>query len=121
VAHQKPVMIAESAPCRYDLSDAAQAEAAWREWFELYFALIAQRREIKWFHLISYDWMRATYFAQTGWKNNDFTASPALLEKLVAELRRPQYLHTGDKALLKDYTRFRVMSTENPEEGGSGE
>jgi hypothetical protein len=121
VAHQKPVMIAESAPCRYDLSDPAQAEAAWREWFEPYFALLAQHSEIEWFHLISYDWTRATYFAQTGWKNNDFTANPALLEKLVAELRKPQYLHANDKALLKDYTRFRAMSTENPEEGGSGE
>jgi acetyl esterase/lipase len=106
VAHRKPVMIAESAPCRYDLSDPVQAEAAWREWFEPYFQVIAERSEIKWFHLISYDWSRASYFAQTGWKNNDFTASPALLEKLVAELRRPQYLHTGDKALLKDYRRF---------------
>jgi acetyl esterase len=106
VAHQRPVMIAESAPCRYDLSDPAQAEAAWREWFEPYFTLIAERPEIKWFHLISYDWTRASYFAQTGWKNNDFTASPALLERLVAELRKPQYLHAGDKALLKDYARF---------------
>jgi acetyl esterase len=106
VAHQRPVMIAESAPCRYDLSDPAQAEAAWQEWFEPYFTLIAQRPEIKWLHLISYDWTRASYFAQTGWKNNDFTTSPALLEKLVAELRKPQYLHAGDKALLKDYRRF---------------
>jgi acetyl esterase/lipase len=54
VAHKKPVMIAESAPCRYDLSDPAQAEAAWREWFEPYFQIIAERSEIKWFHLISY-------------------------------------------------------------------
>ncbi|MBM4024788.1 MAG: hypothetical protein FJ280_05185, partial [Planctomycetes bacterium] len=106
VAYGKPVMIAESAPCRFDLSDPAQAEAAWREWFEPYFALLAERPEIKWFHLISYDWSRASYFAQTGWKNNDFTASGALLEKLVAELRKPQYLHANDKALLKDYAQF---------------
>jgi len=105
VAHKKPVMIAESAPCRYDLSDPAQAEAAWREWFEPYFAILAERSEIKWFHLISYDWTRASYFAETGWKNNDLTTSPALLERLTAELRKPQYLHAGDKALLKDYTQ----------------
>ena len=37
-------MIAESAPCRYDLSDPAQAEAAWREWFEPYFQIIAERQ-----------------------------------------------------------------------------
>jgi len=48
---------------------------------------------------------------QTGWKNNDFTASPSLLEKLVAELRKPQYLHAGDKAMLKDYRRFPAAPT----------
>ncbi len=106
VVHQKPVMIAESAPCRYDLADPAQAEAAWQEWFEPYFAIIAERPEIKWFHLISYDWSRASYFAQTGWKNNDFTVSDALLQRLAAELRKPKYLHAGDKTLLKDYSRF---------------
>jgi acetyl esterase/lipase len=113
VAHQKPVMIAESGPSRYDLSDPVQAEAAWRDWFEPYFAIIAQRSEIKWFHLISYDWTRASYYAQTGWKNNDFTASPALLEKLMAELRKPQYLHANDKALLKDYRRFAAATPES--------
>ncbi|MDI9434042.1 MAG: alpha/beta hydrolase fold domain-containing protein [Planctomycetota bacterium] len=110
VIHHKPVMVAESAPCRYDLSDPAQAEAAWREWFEPYFTIIARRSEIKWFHLISYDWSCASYFAQTGWKNNDFTVSPLLMERLVAELRKPQYLHAGDKALLKDYDRFAAVS-----------
>jgi len=103
VTHHKPVMIAESAPCRYDLSDPAQAEAAWREWFEPYFAIIAARTEIKWFHLISYDWSRSSYFAQTGWRNNDFTVSPLLVQKLVEELRKPQYLHARDQALLKDH------------------
>jgi acetyl esterase/lipase len=99
-------MIAESAPCRYDLSDPAQAEAAWQEWFEPYFQIIAERSEIKWFHLISYDWSRASYFAQTGWKNNDFTISNTLMQRLAAELRKPKYLHAGDKTLLKDYSRF---------------
>ncbi|RPJ34271.1 MAG: alpha/beta hydrolase [Planctomycetaceae bacterium] len=111
VAHRKPVMIAESAPCRYDLSDPAQAEAAWQEWFEPYFAIIAERTEIKWFHLISYDWSRASYFAETGWKNNDFTVSPAMLQKLVAELRKPPYLHAGDKGLLKHYMRFSAATS----------
>jgi outer membrane protein assembly factor BamB len=66
-----------------------------------YFAIIAERPEIKWFHLIGYDWSRASYFAQTGWKNNDFTASLVLPQKLVAELQTPRYLHASDKALLR--------------------
>jgi acetyl esterase/lipase len=109
VSHHKPVMIAESAPCRYDLSDPAQAESAWRRWFEPYFAILAERSEIKWFHLISYNWSRAAYFAQTGWRNNDFTASPILLQKLLAELRKAKYLHADEKTLLKDYARFAAV------------
>jgi|GEM_PF-784808 len=118
VTYRRPVMIAESSPCRYDLSDPAQAEAAWTEWFEPYFALLAERSEIKWFHLISYDWTRASYFAETGWKNNDFTASPAIMQKLVEELRKPKYLHASDKALLKDYTRF---AEAHPDDNGKAE
>ena len=72
--------------------------------------IIADHSEIKWFHLISYDWTRASYSAQTGWKNNDFTASQPLLQKLVTELRKPRYLHAGDKALLKDYSRFAAVT-----------
>ena len=43
---------------------------------------------------------------QSGWKNNDFTASDTLMQRLVAELHKPRYLHAGDKALLKDYAGF---------------
>jgi hypothetical protein len=103
VAYDRPVMIAESSPCRYDLSDPAQADAAWQEWFQPYFAIIGERSEIKWFHLISYDWTQASYYAQSGWMNNDLTASPVVLQKLIDELRKPQYLHAADKTLLKDY------------------
>ncbi len=104
--YHKPVMIAESGPARYDLSDPTQADAAWQEWFEPYFAIITRRPEIKWFHLISFDWTRSSYYVQSGWKNNDFTASDTLMTRLVAELRKPQYLHAHDKALLKDYAQF---------------
>jgi hypothetical protein len=103
VAYDRPVMIAESSPCRYDLSDPVQADAAWQEWFEPYFAIIAERSEIKWFHLISYDWTQASYYAESGWKNNDLAASPAVLQKLTDELWKPQYLHAADKTLLKGY------------------
>ena len=105
-ACHKPVMIAESGPARYDLSDPAQADAAWREWFEPYFKIIAEHSEIKWFHLISFDWTRSSYYVQSGWKNNDFTANDNLMQRLVAELRKPRYLHANAKALLRDYAQF---------------
>jgi acetyl esterase/lipase len=105
-AYHKPVMIAESGPARYDLSDPAQADAAWREWFEPYFQVIAEHSEIKWFHLISFDWTRSSRYVQSGWKNNDFTASDTLMPRLTTELRKPRYLHANNKALLKDYEGF---------------
>jgi acetyl esterase/lipase len=100
VAHRKPVVIAESSPCQYDLTDPDQADAAWREWFQPYFRTIAERSEIKWFHLVSFDWPRSRSSAENGWKNNDFAASPVILQKLVAELKKPRYLHAGDMRLL---------------------
>ncbi|MBI4539365.1 MAG: hypothetical protein HY704_07650 [Gemmatimonadetes bacterium] len=50
-----------------------------------------ERPEIKWFHLTSYDWPRSSYYAQSGWKNNDLSADAALFQKLVAELGKPRY------------------------------
>jgi len=119
VAHRKPVVIAESAPCRYDLSDAVQSERAWAEWFEPYFRIIAERPEIKWFHLISYDWSRAGYYRETGWRNNDLTVNQDLLKKLIAELRQPRYLHAADKDLLHDYKRIAVAAPRAPSEPGA--
>ena len=107
VADGKPVTIAESAPSRYDFADAGQAEAAWAEWFQPFFQLIADRPEIEWFHYINYDWTQASFYSVQGWKNNDLAASPALAEKYVAEISKPKYLHADEKHLLKDYTKYR--------------
>jgi acetyl esterase/lipase len=116
VAHGKPVTIAESAPCRYDLSDPSQAERAWTEWFVPYFRVIAERSEIKWIHLISYDWTRARYYRDTGWRNNDLTADPVLLKRLIEELSKPRYLHADDKALLRDWKRIADAAPKPPAE-----
>jgi hypothetical protein len=107
VANRKPVIIAESAPSHYDFGNAAAAQAAWDEWFAPYFQLIATRSEIKWFHYINYDWTKASYYASSGWKNNDLTASAFLLQRYVAEIGKPKYLHASEKSLLKDTDRFR--------------
>ncbi len=106
VAHQKPVVIAESAPSHYDLTSASQADAAWDEWFTPYFGLIAARPEILWFHYINYDWTKASSYASYGWKNNDLSASPTLAQRYAAEVARPQYLHAGEQHLLKDYLLY---------------
>ena len=107
VAHARPVIIAESAPAHYDFAHPATAQAAWNEWFEPYFKLIAARDEILWFHYINYDWTQAAYYAQSGWKNNDLAASPLLSQRWVQELVRPRYLHAGEKHLLRDYETYR--------------
>jgi hypothetical protein len=106
VAARRPVVIAESAPSQYDLSGAASAQAAWTEWFAPYFALIATRPEIKWFHYINYDWEQAAYYVASGWKNNDLSAAPAIASLYSAELAKPKYLHAGETAKLKDYSKY---------------
>jgi len=100
VAEGKPVVVAESSPARFDLADPVQAEAAWQEWFAPYFQILSDRPEIRWFHLISYDWTRAAYYQEIGWRNNDLTASPVIMERLVGELSKPRYLNAPDKALV---------------------
>ena len=102
VAKGRPVVIAESSPSHYDFGVSSQAAAAWAEWFSPYFGVIASRPEIKWFHYINYDWSKAGYYAASGWKNNDLSASASLGGLYVAELAKPKYLHAGELALLKD-------------------
>lgn len=101
VAHHRPVIVAESSPSHFDLGSPAAAMSAWDEWFTPYFALIQSRSEIKWFHYINYDWTKASYYAASGWKNNDLTANAALSAKYVQELGKAKYLHANEVGLLK--------------------
>jgi hypothetical protein len=105
VAARKPVVIAESSPEQFDLS--AMANAAWSDWFVPYFALIAARPEIEWFTYINYDWLQAAYYAQQGWKNNDLSVSASLTAQYAGEVGKAKYLHAGEKALLKDYGKYK--------------
>jgi acetyl esterase len=71
--------------------------------------------EYKWFPGADViDWFAIDWF-----NTDDFTISPVLMEKLAAELRRPQYLHAGDKTRLKDYGRFApAQSAPTPNDAG---
>lgn len=57
--------------------------------------------------------------ANHAWKNNDFAASPALLQKLVAELKQPRYLHAGDQRLVREYARMDDAAPKPPVEPAS--
>lgn len=107
LAEHKPVTIAESGPQQFDLTSPSQATTAWTSWFTPYFGLIASRPEIKWFMYVNYDWTKASYYANQGWKNSDLSASPIVAPQYVAELAKGKYLHTGERALLKDYTLYK--------------
>ena len=101
-----PVMIAESSPAFIDFGSAAGAQAAWNTWFTPYFSLIASRSEILWFHYINFDWTVSNHYLGNGWKNNDLAANAGLMAKYTAELGAAKYLHSGERALLKDYVRY---------------
>jgi len=104
VAHHRPVIIAESTPSHFDLGIPSQASAAWTQWFAPYYALIASRNEIKWFHYVNYNWTKASYYSNARWKNNDLTASAALSSQYVAELANPAFLHGPELSLLKGWS-----------------
>ncbi len=105
VAQQRPVVIAESSPMAFDF--ATTGTQSWSAWFVPYFALIASRPEIEWFVYINYDWGKASYYANQGWKNNDLAASPALAAQYSGELAKAKYLHSGERALLRDYGKYK--------------
>jgi len=107
LAEHKPVAIAESGPQQFDLTQPAQAQAAWASWFTPYFALITNRAEIKWFTYVNYDWTKAAYYANQGWKNSDLSASPTISPLYLAELAKAKYLHAAGKSLLKDYALYK--------------
>jgi len=100
VAKRRPVIIAESSPSQFDLANATEAANAWNEWFTPYFALIQSRSEIKWFHYVNYDWTKASYYAASGWKNNDLTLSASVSVQYKSELAKAKYLHAGELQLL---------------------
>jgi hypothetical protein len=100
VAHHRPVIIAESSPSHFDLGNPTAAANSWTQWFNPYFALIESRSEIKWFTYINYDWTKASYYASSGWQNNDLTASTSLAAQYAAELSKPKYLHANELGLL---------------------
>lgn len=104
VAHRRPVIIAESSPSQFDLAKPDDAAAAWSQWFTPYFDLIATRSEVKWFHYINYDWSKASYYASSGWKNNDLSLSVAASALFKAELAKPKYLHAGGLSQLNGWS-----------------
>lgn len=104
VAHRRPVIIAESSPSHFDLGNPTQASSAWTDWFAPYFSLIASRSEVKWFHYVNYDWTKASYYAASGWRNNDLTASASLSAQYVTEVAKPVYLHANELSLLKGWS-----------------
>jgi hypothetical protein len=107
VARARPVVIAESAPFEFDLSNPTDASESWAKWFMPYFGLIAQRAEVKWFTYVNFDWTISSYYVASGWKNNDMSQSAFLAGSYAAELAKPKYLHAGELALLKDFGLYK--------------
>jgi hypothetical protein len=61
----------------------------------------------------------ARYYAETGWKNNDFSTSPVLLAKLTAELRQPRYLHAAERGSLQRYQALTLAGAAPLENAGA--
>jgi hypothetical protein len=101
------VVIAESAPFQFNLTNPGEAAQSWTQWFTPYFALIAGRSEVKWFTYVNFDWTISSYYVASGWKNNDMSQSPSVAASYAAELTKPKYLHSGELSLLKDFALYK--------------
>ncbi|MBI4020906.1 MAG: hypothetical protein HY369_01550 [Candidatus Aenigmarchaeota archaeon] len=107
LANGKPVIIAESSPSDVDITPSlTDGEADWKTWFVPYFSLLNTHPTIKWFHYINYDWSLAGDSAAQGWKDADISDNAYIAGMFAAEMKKPQYLHTQERYLLKDYVQY---------------
>ncbi len=94
--HGKPVMIGEATPRYIGVEDAAD----WDQWFKPFFRLIHERKGIKAFSYVNWDWGLTQFH---DWGNARFDPrrghrpEASLLKKYREELDLELYLHAGDK------------------------
>ncbi len=107
--HKKPLFIAESSPVildsngvskPLDLTRQADAEWAWKEWFEPFFRTIRHNQDVvKALHYINANWQ-----SRSMWKDNPFfsnvdariTHNSFIKNKWLEETAKPLYLKASD-------------------------
>jgi hypothetical protein len=108
VQHKRPVMIAESGVSHLNITSSPEdGKADWDAFFKPLFTLIANHTEIKWFHFLNFDWTKDKYYLASGWKNSDITENEYITQQFMAEIQKPNYLHSDERYLLKDYTKYK--------------
>jgi len=92
-SHDKPFMIAESAPTLNEFTDrGTQDESTWNDFFNPYFELIEEDENIKAFFYINIDWSNS----QFEWPISRVQENEFILNRYKQELQDPVYLTTNE-------------------------
>ncbi len=95
-----PVMIGESSP-RW--IGAQQGERSWRVWFDKYFDLIHEHKNIKAFSYITYDWADEYElpYSLHDWGDARVWRDSLVFSRWKEELAHPRYLHGASEKRIK--------------------
>ena len=99
------MVIADTSPEAYNLS--LGGATSWTGWFVPYFVLGSAHPKIEWFTYVNYDWTQAAYSTSQEWLNNDISVNASLTALYATEIGTMTYLHSGERALLKDYGKYK--------------
>ncbi len=88
--HNKPLMIAESAPWRTRPSE------SWEKWFVRMLAYV-KRHDVAALCYINCDWAKVPIFHDKGWGDSRVQANPSLLRNWQRTMRAPRFLHAGPR------------------------
>lgn len=92
-AHQKPLMIAESAPKQ--VFQPSLGEASWKGWFEPTFAFI-ETHDVKLFSYINANWDVQPLWAGQGWGDTRVQSNEIVLDAWRKKLSEPRFLHSEE-------------------------
>ncbi len=87
--HNKPLMIAESAPWKFSIQD------AWDKWFVPMFDYV-QRHDVAAICYINCNWDAVPMFHTEGWGDNRIQSSPELIKKWRAFTDVPRFIHSSN-------------------------
>lgn len=99
----KPVYLAETSEVNIDIPVGATDTAnVWDTWFVPWLAFLNAHPQIKSFSYIDHDWHGGG--GPPTWQDGRRYNNDEIMEKWLAEMKKPQYLHAGNFSMLLGYS-----------------
>ncbi len=98
----KPVYLSEVAAVKIRITpDLADGRADWEAWFEKWFDWLSLHPEIKGFNIMPQDYRGTRYDRDYGWGNARIQDNQYLLDRWIAEMRNPRFIHWPEGPFLE--------------------